>query len=278
MNDYQRSDRKTPGVPARLEKIPLSKQKPARELAIGAVVRDNRIIWTKRMHPECRERSDKGVVVNIHEAPPEHPTWGRSYRVVSVRPSRSQPGERLVESRWASERDLVALGRVKRLPRSDEAKWGLLPTVDRLSLAPGNRVRVAGTSRCGTVTTTHRTSYTGRGHRAVVTFDDGGEEEFFGGRSEDGRRLVRGGCGPDLIDPTGPEVRAHMYFNSESTDRPESQATRLLAEKLHLQTHREPRVRRIRYSTAPHARCPRAGYCVEHEAIPDVEPCLCGAR
>lgn len=38
------------------------------------------------------------------------------------------------------------------------------------------------------------------------------------------------------------------------------------------------RQRITRYMTEPHAQCARAGYCVEHEARPDVAPCEQGVR
>lgn len=248
-------------------------KKLSRELVVGAVVRNKRLVEAKRWLNGYRDVNPKGVVLDIREAPTEHPTWGRSYRVVRLERSRHEPGVHYVASHWDSEQDLEVLGRVKRLPRCDESPWSRLSTVSKLSLAPGNRVRIAGTKCCGTVVSVGRhTIHTASGHRAVVLFDNGVEEEFFHGLAADGRRIVRGGCGPDLIDP----LTTDSYQLIGTSERGAQERQR--ARELHREIHQEPRARRLRYMSDPHGRCENASYCVEHEAIPAVPPCEYGAR
>lgn len=244
-------------------------RKPSRELVVGAVVRHKGILQAQRYGDISKDSNSKGIVMDVREAPVENPTWGRSYRIVRLQHDKQQPGTFTAESHWDGAHDLEVLGRVKRLPRSDRSRWGRLSTTDKLSLAPGNRVRIAGTQLCGTVVSVSRTDYMAPGHRAVVAFDDGVEEEFFHGLAPDGRRLVRGGCGPDLIDP----LTIYTYQSIESSEHGEQDRQR--ARELHREM--QPRARCLRYMSHPHAQCERAGHCVEHEAIPTVPPCEYGA-
>lgn len=252
----------------------MSGKTPSRELSVGAVVFIKSLAEARRWDRQaCHYLNPKGIVMTRREAPPEHPNWGPRFRVERLDPDRVGRGRRPGSSHWYSEQDLVVLGRVRRLPVIESTSWGEWRTADRLSLAPGNRVRIADTGRCGTVISISRKEYMSPGHRAVVAFDDGGEEEFFSGVSFDGKRLVRGGCGPDLVDP----LNVCSYGTTEEASVSEYRQERELARSLHQKIYREPRLRRMRYSTDPHERCKNAGYCVEHELQPGVEPCDCGA-
>ena len=232
---------------------------PSRELVRGAVVLHEDLA----KHYRRGEVNSKGVVMDISDAPSEHPEYGKNYRV--VRMEGRAGGGRYADSGWVGAHRLKVLGRVSRLPRVDVSRWGELDTVGRLSLAVGNRVRVAGTRRCGTVLSVSRTDYMGAGHRAVVEFDDDAVEEFFSGRSADGRRLVRGGCGDDLLDP----LATVTYWTIEGAD---ADVDRLRAEAARRHGEQRATQRRIsRYSVVPHARCEDAGRCVE--PVADEEKC-----